>query len=159
MNLYEFIILMASMEAPQDHIEHAGKAAARAIERRAIKYDQNAVEWLDAVNFEKAPGGPIQWVAYAYQMMRMPEKHITQGLPYGEERWKAIVKLESYTEAKIVQQELWLIRLQDEKQSCAKSCGPSDYREGGKCDQKGCYKRDEEPEQLVPEKIQVESSQ
>jgi len=27
------------------------------------------------------------------------------------------------------------------KKSCGKSCSPSDYREGGKCEAMGCYKK------------------
>lgn len=89
MNTYEFLLLLAHLGATPEHIKHAGTKAREALDAGQITHSNNAVEWLNVSDFDTAPGGPLQWVAYGYQLMRLPPTWVIQGLPDCEERTNA----------------------------------------------------------------------
>lgn len=89
MNTLEFLLLLAHIKATPEHIKHAGHKAGEALKAGRITHADNAVEWLSTVDFDTAPDGPPQWVAYSYLLMRMPGEWVVQGLPSGEDRTKA----------------------------------------------------------------------
>jgi hypothetical protein len=93
MSTYEVLILLAHINANDEHIEYAHQQMEWARSNDFVGSECNAIEWLDAVNFENAPGGPVQWVAYAYQFLQMPEEFVSSGLPVGIDRAKSIQKV------------------------------------------------------------------
>ena len=56
MNTYEFLLLLAHLGAPNEHIQYAGEHVATALDAGRITHAHNAAEWLDAVPFSSAPG-------------------------------------------------------------------------------------------------------
>lgn len=113
------------------------------------------------VGFETAPentptGKLITVTVYEYE----PDEHRQIDHAYNRRRNLAIARIESSLKNDLEFLPQYLVAgmrafLQLEKElgqldsdykqphSCNKSCGPGDYRPGGKCDKNGCYKQPE----------------
>lgn len=93
MNTYEFLLLLAHIGAPAAHIQHAGTTVGKALEAGTITHEDEAATWLDVVDFEAAPGMPIQWVGYAWRLRELSTEWLHQGMPQCADRTYAIGRL------------------------------------------------------------------